>query len=282
MNSSMVVLSLFLAVPIHAFSAQTETQVSSSKAAVLHHPSLSTVDAVSAVTNKQTVCIPKQYNPFNAQRITSALYARPKSKWDDLTDEDDDDDYETNESKSSSSVDVPKDMLYTEANIRRQADTYDQLVTVGGPGVVNDVYVRAPGGKEWWLVGKVARVSDVSPEQAIEKQWPLIERHVWALRLPVRPTSDLSSPFEVWYAPGDSEYNAARNDPNVTFTKVSGLILYSGGELKSTLVGFVGKVYDERRGEPLFFVERNVNDGSTLKGREIVEGDWLLRSEIED
>lgn len=159
MNSSMVVLSLFLAVPIHAFSAQTETQVSSSKAAVFHHPSLSTIDAVSAVTNKQTMCIPKQYNPFNAQRITSALYARPKSKWDDLTDEDDDDDYETNESKSSSSVDVPKDMLYTEANIRRQADTYDQLVAVGGPGVVNDVYVRAPGGKEWWLVGKVARVS---------------------------------------------------------------------------------------------------------------------------
>ncbi|EED91958.1 predicted protein [Thalassiosira pseudonana CCMP1335] len=257
MNSSMVVLSLFLAVPIHAFSAQTQTQVSSSKAAVFHHPSLSAIDAVSAVTNKQTMCIPKQYNPFNAQRITSALYARPKSKWDDLTDEDDDDDYETNESKSSSSVDVPKDMLYTEANIRRQADTYDQLVAVGGPGVVNDVY-------------------------AIEKQWPLIERHVWALRLPVRPTSDLSSPFEVWYAPGDSEYDAARNDPNVTFTKVSGLILYSGGELKSTLVGFVGKVYDERRGEPLFFVERNVNDGSTLKGREIVEGDWLLRSEIED
>eukprot|EP00804_Cyclotella_cryptica_P025418 CCRYP_017189-RA/>CCRYP_017189-RA protein AED:0.09 eAED:0.09 QI:382/1/1/1/0.5/0.33/3/392/121 len=119
-------------------------------------------------------------------------------------------------------------MLYTDVNIRRQMHNFDRLVNVGGRDAMNDVYVRASGEKEWWLVGKIARVSDVSPEQAIERQWPLIERHVWALRIPIRPTSDLSAPFEVWYAPGDTEYDAARNDPKVKFTKVSGSVLYGG------------------------------------------------------
>lgn len=54
---------------------------------------------------------------------------------------------------------VPSDMLYTEANIRRQLETYDQLESIGGQDVINDVYVRAPGEKEWWLVGKVARIT---------------------------------------------------------------------------------------------------------------------------
>lgn len=122
---------------------------------------------------------------------------------------------------------------------------------------------------------------DVSPEQAIERQWPLIERHVWALRIPIRPSSDLSAPFEVWYAPGDTEYDAARNDPEVKFTRVSGSVLYGGEGLNSSSVGFVGKVYDLGREEPMFFVERNVEDGSVI-GDRYLEGDWVLRSEIED
>lgn len=127
--------------------------------------------------------------------------------------------------------------------------------------------------------------TDVSPEQAIERQWPLIERHVWALRLPVRPTSNLSTPFEVWYAPGDSEYDAARNDPNVPFTKVSSMLSYGATDndnVPVSFVGFVGKTYDERNGESIFFVERNVRDGSYMKGRAEMEGDWVLRSELED
>ena len=93
------------------------------------------------------------------------MYAWPKSKWDDLVDEDEydfDDDTDTNEASSPfafNNEDVPRDMLYNEVNIRRQADTYDQLESIGGNDVVNDVYVRAPGKKEWWLVGKVARIS---------------------------------------------------------------------------------------------------------------------------
>ena len=50
-------------------------------------------------------------------------------------------------------------MIYTDVNIRRQMHNFDRLVEVGGQNSVNDVYVRAPGEKEWWLVGKIARVS---------------------------------------------------------------------------------------------------------------------------
>ena len=106
-----------------------------------------------------------QTTTWCASRATAthnfSLQARPKNKWDDLVDEDDDDDddnYFISDNKSDKIL-PPPDMTYTEANIRRQADTYDQLVNVGGEDVVNDVYVRAPGGRQWWLVGKVARVS---------------------------------------------------------------------------------------------------------------------------
>ncbi|KAK1748446.1 hypothetical protein QTG54_000385 [Skeletonema marinoi] len=179
--------------------------------------------------------LPKATSCCSSQKSVRLL-ARPKSKWDFLDDDDDDDEDEEDGSQELSNS-VPADMM-------------------------------APDEKEWWLVGKVARVSDVSPEQAIERQWPLIERHVWALRIPIRPTSDLSSPFECWYAPGDSEYDAARNDPKVKFTKVSGLLLYNGED-----------AYD--RGEPMLFVERNTVTGQALKDKEM-GGDWLLKSEMKE
>ena len=121
--------------------------------------------------------------------------------------------------------------------------------------------------------------ADVSPERAIERQWPLIERHAWALRVPVRPPSDLLAPFEAWYAPGDTERDAARHDPAVRFTRAfNHPERYGGADVQAAFVGFVGKVYDERRGEPAFCVERNVVDGSCVEGREL-EGDWVRRSD---
>lgn len=166
---------------------------------------------------------------------------------------------------------VPRDMRYEEANIRRQAETFDLLVDAGGEDVIDDVYVRSGGKKEWWLVGKVARVSDVSPEQAIERQWPLIDRHVWALRLPVRSPSDITSPLEVWYAPGNTELDAARNDPNLTFVQVMPEKCEGAAAVAAPLVGFVGKTYGT--GAPVFFVKRNVEDGTPC-GVEL-EGDWM-------
>lgn len=82
------------------------------------------------------------------------MHARPKSKWDDLTDDEDDVD---DTAACTISQNIPPDMTYTERNIRRQANTFDQLESIGGP--IHDVYARAPGEKEWWLVGKIARVS---------------------------------------------------------------------------------------------------------------------------
>lgn len=75
----------------------------------------------------------------------------------------------------------------------------------------------------------------------------------------------MDAPFEVWYAPGDSEESDAASQP---FTKVSNSLLYGGADCNASFVGFIGKVYEERRGEPLFFVERNVADGSVLRERE--------------
>jgi hypothetical protein len=128
MNAS-ILLSLLLVTNAQAFCAQT----------ICHHHNNIVPSATSS-------------SPTHIHPITS-LRARPKSKWDDLTDEDDE------ESNNNMQDNVPSDMLYTEANIRRQLETYDQLESIGGQDVINDVYVRAPGEKEWWLVGKVARIT---------------------------------------------------------------------------------------------------------------------------
>lgn len=87
-------------------------------------------------------------------RNKTSRYARPKSKWDNLIDDDDDDDDQNDIFKT-----IPSDMVYTDVNIRRQMHNFDRIVRAGGRDSTNDVYVRAPGEKEWWLAGKVARVS---------------------------------------------------------------------------------------------------------------------------
>ena len=50
-------------------------------------------------------------------------------------------------------------MTYIESNIKRQMAYYDKLYEIGGRDVINDVWVRADGEREWWFVGKIARVS---------------------------------------------------------------------------------------------------------------------------
>ena len=82
------------------------------------------------------------------------LQARPKSKWDLLADEDDED-----PGVDSTASIVPPDMTYIESNIKRQLATYDKLYEIGGDDIIHDVWVRADGEKEWWFVGKIARVS---------------------------------------------------------------------------------------------------------------------------
>ena len=76
----------------------------------------------------------------------------------------------------------------------------------------------------------------------------------------------LTTPFEVWYAtPGNTEVEASQNDHNVRFTRAFNYDeRYGGVNVRAEFVGFVGKVNDERNGEGLFYVERNVIDGSCL------------------
>ena len=90
------------------------------------------------------------------QFIYQPCYSRPKSKWDDLID---DDDLDEESSSTNNLPPIPSDMTYIESNIKRQMTYYDRLYEIGGRDVINDVWVRAEGEKEWWLVGKIARVS---------------------------------------------------------------------------------------------------------------------------
>ena len=75
-------------------------------------------------------------------------------------------------------------MAYIQENITRQMINYENIRKAGGKDVVNDVYVRNPKLPSLlWYVGKVARCTGtVSLENAIAKQWNLIEEHAARLR----------------------------------------------------------------------------------------------------
>ena len=158
MKRSILLASLILAAHARAFSSPFTS--------ARHHRPPAAVDLGASIVHRPSS---RRVRGRTVPSMSSELRARPRSKWDDLVDEEDDDDDFDGASSSSSSgggevldgvpPDVPPDMLYNEENVQRQADTYDQLESIGGDGVVNDVYVRAPGKREWWLVGKVARIS---------------------------------------------------------------------------------------------------------------------------
>lgn len=151
-----------------------------------------------------------------------------KSKWDDLEDD------EINEK-------IPRDMRYLESNVLRQNRNFVAIRETGGAEVTNDVYVRDRGTDTFWFVGKVARVSDVSIEQAISRQWFLIEEHAARLR-PIELYPKRGD-LEIWTAPGDSELDVAYNRPNVQFSKMEQDI--SGADqVKNIMLGFQGELYE--------------------------------------
>ena len=89
-----------------------------------------------------------------------------RSKWDELIDEDEDDAMQFNGGPP-----VPRDMKYNLINIKRQRENYDSIRMVSGIELINDVYCRDAETSVFWFVGKVARVSDVTIEKAIARQW---------------------------------------------------------------------------------------------------------------
>lgn len=161
------------------------------------------------------------------------------SKWDNLVDEDE---YEDDEGNSR----VPADMKYVLPNIKRQADTFEALYGMADESLISDVWLQSPADDEAFFVGRVARVSDVSPERAIDRQYPLIERHGWALRpIDLHPQR---GPFVVYYAPGNSvDEVKLGQDPSIRLTRIEeDAVLQGGGSasIRTIEVGFQGAGYD--------------------------------------
>ena len=81
---------------------------------------------------------------------------------------------------------------------------------------------------------------DVSVEDAVARQWPLIEQHAANLR-PIELYPHLGQ-LEIWTAPGDSELEVAYNRPSTVFMKMS---REGGKDVTTTMIGFQGEVYQQ-------------------------------------
>uniref|UniRef100_A0A6V2CKV0 Uncharacterized protein n=1 Tax=Ditylum brightwellii TaxID=49249 RepID=A0A6V2CKV0_9STRA len=150
---------------------------------------------------------------------------------------------------------VPRDMRYISANLIRQRNHFEAIRNIAGKEMIADIYVRDPKSITWWFAGKVARVSDVPIEEAIARQWNLIEEHACNLRpreiLPIRKK------MELWIAPGDSELEVAYNRPTLQMTKMDRSLaddMTIIRKIKNVMIGFEGEVYEG--GEMGFRAER--------------------------
>ena len=151
------------------------------------------------------------------------------------------------------------DMRYIPRNVLRQNQNFVAIREAAGPSLTNDVYIRDPRNQQvFWFVGKLARISDVTPAQAIARQWNLIETHAANLRpLELFPNR---GQLEIWIAPGDSEMDVAYNRPTVVFEKVTfPEDTTQIDALKSITMGFQGEMYEG--GEEGFRTWRN-EDGT--------------------
>lgn len=157
------------------------------------------------------------------------------SKWDNLVDED--------EEFEAQGPEVARDMRYVEFNIMRQNKHFVAIRETGGAIMTNDVYARDPGTDIYWFCGKVARISDVSLERAVARQYALVEEHSCRLR-PLELYKKRGS-IELWTAPGDSEMGVAYNRPNIQFVKMKRCNEVDGAEaVRNIEIGFQGEMYD--------------------------------------
>ncbi|KAG7351850.1 hypothetical protein IV203_007898 [Nitzschia inconspicua] len=190
--------------------------------------------ASTAIHNSCCQTEPKTF-PF-----LSFLNARQPSKWDNIVDEDDDDVEDGNSSRSK--IPVPSDMTYEPRNAQRQHENFVDIRNAGGKDVCNDVYVRNPQEDVFWYAGKVARVSGVSLEDCIARQWNLIETHASNLR-PIELFPHRGR-LEIWTAPGDSELEVAYNRPDLQMIKHTPKAM-TNRDLKQNFVGFQGEIYQK-------------------------------------
>jgi hypothetical protein len=103
--------------------------------------------------------------------------------------------------------------------------------------------------------------TDVTVEDAVQRQWCMIQQHAANLR-PLELYPHRGS-LELWVAPGDSELDVAYNRPNIAFDQINYGMANADdeterkrllGEIKAMFVGFQGEVYQP--GEEGFRTER--------------------------
>jgi hypothetical protein len=133
-------------------------------------------------------------------------------------------------------------MIYEPANLIRQHQHFHDIRGAGGQNMTNDVYVREPEALVFWYIGKVARVTEVSLEQTVARQWHMIERHAGNIRpIELRPHRGT---LEIWTAPGDSEMLVAYNNPSCKFQKMNRQV-DGASKVRSNIIGFQGEVYEK-------------------------------------
>lgn len=134
------------------------------------------------------------------------------------------------------------DMTYEPRNLIRQHENFHSIRSAGGKDVTNDMYVRDPQEDVFWYIGKVARISDVSLEEAVSRQWHMIERHGCNIR-PVELWPQRGK-LEIWAAPGDSELDVAYNRSSCKFQKMDRQG-EGASKVKNRTIGFQGEVYQK-------------------------------------
>jgi len=192
----------------------------------------------------------------SAPRITCLF----EKNWDKILAEEDDD-------QGKKMAQIPFDMRYNQRNCERAQKTFAAIRSAGPGAPAADIYgcdsASAKNGEAiFWYLGKVAHVSDVSLEQCVARQWPLIQQHASNLRpLELFPAWTNDS-LELWCAPADSEMDVAYNRPEVTFAKMTDDVP-GADKIKTNLIGFQGEVYEG--GEEGFRSFRKVSDGSPAR-----------------
>ncbi|CAJ1950802.1 unnamed protein product [Cylindrotheca closterium] len=179
-------------------------------------------------------CLSFQVQRPSFQRLSTDTFARGKSKWDDLKDDDEDENV-------YDSTPIAPDMTYEPRNLMRQSKSFQAIREVGGKDTVNDIYIHEPGTDTFWFIGKIAR-ADVSLEKAVARQWPMIERHGCNLR-PIELMPHWGK-LQLWAAPGDSELEVAYNRPSCEFQKMEREV-EGAKAVKSSFLGFQGEAYEK-------------------------------------
>lgn len=155
---------------------------------------------------------------------------------------------------------IPRDMKYNEFNLKRQYKNFSSIRAVAGAELTNDMYVRDSDSDVFWFAGKIARISDVSLEKAVARQYPLIEEH--AARLRPNELFSKNGLLELWATNGDSEMDVTYNRPSAKFLKMKRATEIDGAdEVRNVEVGFQGEIYEG--GEEGFRSQRT-DDGLPL------------------